>query len=305
MELKTLILAGGFATRLSPISDNWAKPLLPVAGKPIIQYILDKLPKEDIPVVSTNKKFAQDFKKWSEKLPREIEIIIEKTTAEEEKLGTVGAINFLVKKLKIDEEILVLGGDNIVEFDIEKFINTYRGNPTVALYDMGNKEKVKGTYGVAVLDDQNRVANFQEKPEYPKSTLVSTACYIYPRKVFPLITEFLDQAGKGQDAPGYFNEWLLKQKSFRIDAFVFEEPWYDIGNRASYIEANLDYLKDDLYKGKNVYIEKSIVKKSVILDNVSIKNSTIHSCVIDENSNIEGVRLDSCLIGKNSKIRMD
>jgi len=301
--VRTIILAGGYAKRLWPITLNIPKPLLPVAGKPIIEYILDKYPFKDEPIISTNRRFAVAFERWRKEYPKEVKVVVEETSTEEEKLGTVGALLFLIKELNIREDLLILGGDNIIEFDLEGFVSVYKGNPLIALYDIKDKEKAKAKYGVAILDEYGRISDFQEKAGEPQSTLVSTACFIYPPQVFPLLEEFLSQAKAGKDAVGYFHEWLLKRK-ITIDAFVFEEGWYDIGDRASYIEANMHYMDGDIYQGKNVTIRDSIVRRSVIFDNVTIANSVIEDCVIDRNTEIGGLHLRKCLVGEGTVIRM-
>ncbi len=300
--MKTIILAGGYATRLFPITQDRPKPLLPVAGKPIIDYILASGSLPDRPIISTNRRFVPQFETWQAESGWDVDLVVEETTREEEKLGTVGAMAFLVEKLGIDEDILVVGGDNIFEFSIEDLLAAYHGRPLVALFDLKDLERVRGRYGVAIVKD-NVIANFQEKPERPKSTLTSTACYIYPKQVLPLISEFHDKAEAGKDAPGYLNEWLLKEKRLHIDPFIFETGWYDIGDRASYIEANQHVGNCDTYTGKNVVIDDSTVKGSVILDDVKIRNSEITGCVIDQGCVLEGVNLQNCLVKAGSIIR--
>jgi len=300
--MKTIILAGGYATRLHPITEARAKPLLPVAGRPIIDYVLDSYTLPDRPIVSTNRRFAPQFTAWEEESGRSVEIVVEETRSEEEKLGTVGAIHFLIEKLGIEEDILVLGGDNIFEFPLEDFLSAYHGRPVIALYDVKDLERVRGRYGVAIVE-ADRIVEFQEKPQEPGSTLASTACYIYPKEILPLITKFLQTAGAGEDAPGYFNAWLLKEAGVTIDAFTFDSGWYDIGDRASYIEANQRYANADTWKGKNVTIEDSTVKDSVLFDEVRIVNSSITGCVIDSGSYLDGVTLHDCLIGEGTVIK--
>jgi len=300
--MKTIILAGGYATRLHPITTNRAKPLLPVAGKPIIDYVLATYPFSDRPILSTNRRFAPQFIAWQKQSGRNVEIVVEETRAEAEKLGAVGAIDFLIQTLEIEDDLLVIGGDNISEFSIESFIAAYRGRPLVALYDIKDIERVRERYGVAVVKD-GQIIEFQEKPQQPRSTLASTACYIYPKEVLPHFQVFLKGATSGKDAPGYFNAWLLKEKGVRMDAFTFDTGWYDIGDRASYIEANQHYAKRDTITGENVSIERSTVRNSVIFDDVVIENSSIVGCVIDQGCSLGGVTLEDCLVGAGTIIK--
>jgi len=300
--MRTIILAGGYATRFHPITASRAKPLLPVAGKPIIDYFLESYPLSDRPIVSTNRQFAEQFTEWKEQSGYDVEIVVEETRAEAEKLGTVGAIAYLIQAFGLDEDLLVIGGDNIFEFSLQHFVDTYQGHPLIALYDIGDIEKVRGRYGVAVVKD-GQIVEFQEKPQDPRSTLASTACYIYPRGILPTFREFVEGATAGKDAPGYFNAWLLKERNLRMDAFTFDTGWYDIGDRASYIEATQRYANADTWQGKDVVIENSVVKNSILFDGVRIANASITGCVIDRGAQLDGVALRDCLIGENTVIR--
>ena len=125
--MKTIILAGGYATRLYPITASRAKALLPVAGKPIINYLLDSYTLPNRPIVSTNRRFAEQFATWEEQFGYDVELVVEETCAEEEKLGTVGAIAHLIQTLELDEDLLIIGGDNIFEFSLQSFLDAYQG----------------------------------------------------------------------------------------------------------------------------------------------------------------------------------
>lgn len=300
--MKTIILAGGYAKRLWPLTLERPKPLLPVAGRPIIEHLLARLP-QDRPILSTNRRFAPLFERWLSTSPYEAELAVEETRSEEEKLGTVGAIAYLIGRFGLDEDLLIVGGDNILELDFPRFISAYHGRPLLALYDIGDLDKVRGRYGVALVEG-DKIIDFQEKPEEPRSTLVSTACYIYPPAIFPLIEEFLKKSQRGQDAPGYLNQWLL-QRGVELDPFIFRDGWFDIGDRSSYIAANLHYLDDDLYLGKNVRIDHSTVRRSVILDHVSIKDSLIEDSVVGEGAELVGVELCGAIVGAGTRLRRD
>lgn len=300
--MKPIILAGGYAKRLWPLTLERPKPLLPVAGRPIIEHLLDKLGTSFTgkPIVSVNRQFAPQFERWASNYHRDVDLVVEETRKEEEKLGAVGALAFLVRELDLQEDILVLAGDNIIESDLEGFISSYHGRPLIALYDLGDPAKAKRRYGVAELAG-SRIISFQEKPDRPRSALVSTACYIYPPETFPLIAKFLAQAPQGRDAPGFFNEWLLEQ-GVELDAFVFRGRWFDVGDRASYIEANLALSGQASWLGRGVVIADSTVRRSVILDDVRIESSLIEDCVIDSGCELQNVELRGCLIGAGTKI---
>lgn len=244
--MKAVILAGGFAKRMWPLTENQAKALLPVAGKPIIEYILDKLESfnelSEI-YISTNAKFENDFRDWMAKLNtnKNITLVVEGHVNEEKKIGAIGGLKFLKDTQKIDDDLMVIAGDNLFEFDLQNFINFYneKKTPLIASYDMGDIEQVKN-FGVVVLDDNNKVVGFQEKPEEPKSTLISTCIYMFPKEDLKLIDEYLAN-DNNPDAPGFFIQWLKDQKT--IHGFVFNEKWFDIGSFELYDEANKEFAK--------------------------------------------------------------
>jgi glucose-1-phosphate thymidylyltransferase len=300
--MKTIILAGGYATRLHPITIDRPKPLLPVAGIPIIDRILSSGSFPGRPVISTNRRFLAQFEQWQRESSWAVDLVVEETVSEDQKLGTIGAIAYLIKRLKVDEDILVVGGDNLFGFEIDDLLSTYKGHPLIALFDLRDVEKVRNKYGVVVVKD-GKIVYFQEKPDHPDSTLASTACYVYPKRILPLFQEFAHLAKKGEDAPGYFNQWLVKERGESIDPFIFDSNWHDIGDRASYIAANQQYGSCDTWMAKGVVVKDSKVSNSVILDNTHIENSSISGCVIDRGCELSGVNLAGCLVGEETRLK--
>ncbi len=223
--MKCLILAGGFGTRLYPRTINRAKALLEYKGKPIISHIVDKVPQNIDIMVSTNKRFETDFRHWQQRINREVEILIEKALRENQKLGAVGSLNFWVESKPIVEDLLVIAGDNYFEFDLAQFIASYDGKHTlVAVYDIGSKDKAS-QFGVVQLDG-HRIAELQEKPAKPKSSLIATASYIFPQRIFPLLHQYC-QRGK-KDNLGSFIAYLIDKDE--VHAYTFTESWLDIGS---------------------------------------------------------------------------
>lgn len=223
--MKCLILAGGFATRLYPLTLNKAKALLEYRGKPIINYIVDRVPQNVNIMVNTNKKFEADFHQWQQNLSRHVEILVEEALSDKQKLGAVGSLNFWIENKRIVEDLLVIAGDNYFEFDLAQFIASYDGKHSlVAVYDIGDKSKAT-QFGVVQLDE-HRIVKFQEKPARPESSLVATACYIFPRRVFPHLHQYCQQ-GK-RDNLGSLIAYLVEQEE--VHAYAFTEPWVDIGS---------------------------------------------------------------------------
>ncbi len=250
--IKAVVLCGGFAKRLWPLTLEKAKPLLEVGGKPIMNYIVEKLEKmgeiNEI-IISTNAKFEPVFKEWVQKYGFEkLKFVIEGAHSEEEKLGSIAGIDFAINLAKIDEDCIILAGDNIFSFEVRDFIEFFRQKkaPVVAVFDVKDVEKAKG-YGIVEIDDKNKIIEFDEKPEQPKSTLASTGCYIFPKDTLKLFSEYLKQSKK-KDAPGFFLEWLHKKQD--VFGYVFSDYWFDIGNKEA-LEETRKFMekKQGFYSG--------------------------------------------------------
>lgn len=247
--MKAVILAGGFAKRMWPLTKDRPKHLLPIAGRPMLEYVLDKVisvPDMERVYISTNAKFQDDFKEFLDGYlgcPAyvELELVIEDTFSEGEKLGSVGALGFLIKEKNIDGELLVVGGDNLFDFDIADVHEFYKSKRGLAMvvYDVGSKDLAK-LYGIVTLDGNNKVVRFVEKPPEPESTLASTACYFFTKDGVKLISRYIKEGHKA-DALGHFIEWLIQQTD--VYGYVHDGSWFDIGSLESYEEANGYYEK--------------------------------------------------------------
>lgn len=240
-----VILAGGFAKRLRdevPLARTVPKPLLPLNGKPIIEYILKKIkPIEDIQslYILTNQKWENNFRKWLKKFDfcKELTLSVLPFRNEAEDPGAVGGLGHFIKAEEINKDLLIIAGDNLFNgFNLVEFVKFQQKKdaPVIACYNIKDKEKAKN-YGVVLLDEEKEIIKFCEKPRYVKSTLVSTACYIYPRRVLSLIAEYLGNKKNPTDAPGHFVQWLYCQEP--VYGFVFEGAWFDIGSKESYEKA--------------------------------------------------------------------
>jgi glucose-1-phosphate thymidylyltransferase len=242
--VKAIILAAGYATRLYPLTQTVAKPLLPVAGRPMLDYILDRLrevDEVDAVHVVTNHKFADSFLRWAESHEAaglRIDVHDDGTTSEDDRLGAIGDIRFVVEQAGLEEDdLLVIAGDNLFDFSLHDYVTWWhaRGEASaVTLYDVGDLELVK-KYSSVELDEDNRIVGFTEKPEDPQSTLVATASYIYHRAHVPLLARYLDE-GNVPDQPGRFIAWLCTRAP--VHGFVTEGDWRDIGDAEQLLEAD-------------------------------------------------------------------
>jgi glucose-1-phosphate thymidylyltransferase len=227
--MKSLVMAAGFGTRLYPLTLSKAKALLEYKGKPLINYVIEKIPQDVDILVNVNRKFEADFLNWQKTIDRKVTICVEPVSTEEEALGAVGSIDYWVKEKRITEDLLVLASDNYFEFDLRRFIAAYNGiNPLVAVYDTGDKNKVS-QFGVVRLKG-NRIIELVEKPKKPKSSLVAIACYIFPPRIFPLLSQCCPEGTK--DNLGNFISYLVEEEEVR--AYTFNEAWYDIGSLEIY-----------------------------------------------------------------------
>jgi glucose-1-phosphate thymidylyltransferase len=242
--VKAIVLAAGYATRLYPLTQTVAKPLLPVAGKPMLDYILDRIREVDAVDalhVVTNHKFVDSFLRWAETHEAKgltIEIQDDGTTSEDDRLGAIGDVWFAIERAGLEQaDLLVIAGDNLFDFSLYDFVSWWHAKgeaSAVTLYDVGDLELVK-QYSSVELDDDNRIVAFTEKPESPTSTLVATASYIYHRAHVPLVQQYLDE-GNVPDQPGRFIGWLCTRAPVYGD--VIQGDWRDIGDAAQLLEAD-------------------------------------------------------------------
>jgi len=320
--MKCIILAGGFATRLWPLTENKAKPLLHLKDKPLISHIVEGLPREMEIIVSTNAVFENEFKKWvTDYSDRNIKIFVEDSVEDEFKKGALGATALVIQSLgsarddkMMDEDLLLIAGDNYFGFKMADFISAYQDCLMLAAYDIADLNAAR-KFGVVVVRD-GKVVEFQEKPQKPKSTLVSTGCYIFPQKHLTDIVEYAKE--KHDDLGGIF-EYLL-QKGVTIDVFSFKEKWFDVGSFEGYLKANrelldnhiienghvekvgINQLKGGVYLGDNVTIENSTLENAVVLKGCKIVNCVIRNCIVDEKSRLTNIDLSHKMIRQGSVI---
>ena len=240
--MKALILAAGYATRLYPLTKNFPKSLLTVDGKPIIDHIVEKLSslrQIDEIIVVTNSKFFRSFKNWKRKVKtnKKLTILDDLTTANEDRRGAIGDINFAIRNKKINDDLLVIGGDNLFQERLDEFLlisKTYNNAPVIGVYDLKDKVNAK-KYGVLKLDRKNRVIDFQEKPEIPNSSLVGMCLYYFPKERLGLVSQYTKSRKKTSDATGSYIDWL--RGKVEVYGFIFRGRWYDIGDFKYYNQA--------------------------------------------------------------------
>ena len=237
-----IVLAAGYATRLYPLTETVAKPLLPVGGRPMLEWILQRIAEVDeidgVHVV-TNHKFAAAFRDWAGSASSGAAIAVhdDGTTSEDDRLGAIGDIAFVLDAVAIDDDVFIVAGDNLFDFSLADYVAFWRARgvaSAVAVHDVGSRELAR-KYGIVSVDDKARVVGFVEKPDDPPSTLAATAAYIYHREHLPLVRTYLAD-GNPPDQPGNLVAWLHTREP--VYAYAFAGDWRDIGDRQQLLEAD-------------------------------------------------------------------
>lgn len=247
--MKIIILAAGYATRLYPLTLTRPKPLLPVAGKPMIEHVLDNLaPIQGIDriYVVTNAKFAGQFQKWSDhyratKFRLDFTIINDHSTDDSNKLGAIGDLHLVISRVKISDDVIVVAGDNLFSQSLEEFGRFAREKkaPVLGVYDVGSLDEVK-KYNAISIDEKGRIIYFEEKPRQPSSTITGIALYYYPKHCLSCIKQYIAEANN-PDQPGRLIQWLYT----RTPVYTWKVPgtWFDIGSKEALEEANRVFAK--------------------------------------------------------------
>lgn len=247
--MKLLILAAGYATRLYPLTLTQPKSLLPVAGRPMIDHVLDNLrgmPGLDGVIIVTNSKFASHIEEWargyrSTKAAMDIRVVDDGSKSESEKLGAIGDLRLVLEREGLDDDLVVVAGDNLFSQSLGAFGEFCRARDEVVLgvYDVGGLEQAR-KYGVVEVDDDGRVTSFIEKPDKPQSTLIGIALYYYPRRALRLVRDYLTE-GNNPDQPGRLIQWIYPRQP--VLAWRIPGIWYDIGSKETLDEANRLFAK--------------------------------------------------------------
>lgn len=239
--MKCLILAAGYATRLYPLTENFPKPLLKVGDKTILDWLIDDISQSGLVdefVVISNHKFAPIFKEWARP---GVTVVDDGTSSNETRLGAVKDIQFAIDTLGLDDDMLVIAGDNVLDFSLNRFVSYARAKNASCImrYFEPVEQKLHKSANV-VIDESDRILSMEEKPENPKSNWCCPPFYYYKKEDARRVREGIE-AGCGVDAPGSFIAWL----STISPVYAMEMPGkrYDIGNLESYKQVC------DSYKG--------------------------------------------------------
>lgn len=234
--MRVLILAAGYATRLYPLTLHQPKPLLRIAGRPILEHILDRVRALEGPpecLIVTNHRFAETFRAWAEQYRASrpglaLKIVDDGSVSEADRLGAIGDLAFVVETERISEDLLVIAGDNLFDAPLGPFVAYGRklGKPVVGVYDVGDLEAIR-RYNNIRLDAEGRIIFFEEKPQKPEGTLTAIALYYFPRDTWDWLRRYLAD-GESRDQPGRFIEWLCRREC--VFSWRLAGKWFDIGD---------------------------------------------------------------------------
>ena len=249
--MTVLILAGGYGTRLAELGKNTPKPLLKIQNRYLLDYILEKIkPLKDVKkiILVTNNKFYGIFQQWAKEQSgnaRLISIVNDGTNTSEDRLGSIGDIDFVIRQENLQDDLLVAGGDNLFESSLDLYVQFSRKKApavTIGVYDVRSLEDAR-RFGVVGVDARGRINFFEEKPVKPRSTLIAMCLYYLPKKSLGHIGDYLLESGKS-DTAGDYIRWLYQKTD--VFGFPFRGKWYDIGSVESYREAQAKFHAGDV-----------------------------------------------------------
>ena len=318
--MNAVVLAGGYATRLWPITRHRPKMLLPLGETTVLDRLYAELEAADrieTVYVSTNERFAPDFETHlADSAYDKPRLSIEETREEDEKLGVVGGLAQLIDREEIDDDLLVLAGDNVFDFAIEDFLACFdrREAPTIAVSDVGDRERATA-YGVVDLEG-DRVVDFAEKPDEPPGTCVSIGCYAFPRETLPLFRTYLE-GGNDPDEPGWFVSWLQSREP--TYAYAFDGAWFDVGTRESYLDAVSWRLGGESLVAEAASVERSQVgsnvhvmsgatlvdadvERAVVFPDATLEGTTLRRSVVDERVTLGALEVVDAMVGAYTRI---
>lgn len=245
--MKCILLCAGYATRLFPLTENFPKALLNIGKKPLLDYILDEvntINEVDKIYVITNNRYYKHFDKWAHEKnnKKEIKVINDYTTSNDDRLGAIGDIMYVIEKENINDDLLIIAGDNLFTYHLRDVVDFYNQNKKTVLCAKELEDiNLLKRFAVASIDENNKVIDLVEKPVEPKSNLGVYATYIYPKEILKYFNEYKSD-GNNMDAPGNFPQYLYKKEDVLI--YKFNGECYDVGTHETLKEVN------ELYKNK-------------------------------------------------------
>jgi len=236
--MKAVLLCAGFATRLYPLTQEQPKSLLPIAGQPLLNYLLKLL--EGLPSLTriflvSNHKFYSLFSRWADRArgTQRITVLDDGIADHRHRLGPVRDLKIALDQEGAHEDVLVLAGDNLIDSELAGFLSfakSKRPAPSVGVWDVQDREAAK-KYGLVETDASGKITAFFEKPMDPPTTLASMGLYFFPSQTLVFVNRYLETSANS-DALGHYVSWLARQ--MQVFTFPFQGAWFDIGDLESY-----------------------------------------------------------------------
>ena len=287
--MQAIILAGGFGTRLAPLTYTKAKSMLPLLNRPMISHLIDSLPEGIEIIVAANYKNEQLQEYFDE---NNIHAIINN---EHKPLGTGGAVKHAENL--IDGTFLVLNSDIISSLNIQKFVHYHQKKKafvTISLWPVKNVEE----YGVVDFQSDGKISKFVEKPKRHEapSNLINAGAYCLEAEALDYIEKdrFMSMEMEA------FPKFIKDGKPFY--GHRFDGYWIDVGRHSSYIEVSKILLENQGldYLIGNSEVKGSLYKSTVDSDCVIGEGTSLKSCIIYKRCRIgKGVHMDNCIVADN------
>ena len=246
--MKCILLCAGYATRLFPLTENFPKALLKIGNKPLLDYILEevnKIEEVDKIYVVTNNRYYKHFEDWKNQKNniKQIEVINDNTTSNDDRLGAIGDIMYVIEKNNIDDDLLIIAGDNLFTYKLCDVINYYNKikKSIVCVKELDDINLLK-RFAVAKIDENNKIISLVEKPEKVESNIGVYATYIYPKNIIKFFEQYKNE-GNNMDSPGNFPQYLYKKDD--VYAYKFDGECYDVGTFETLDEVNKLYSNKD------------------------------------------------------------
>ncbi len=309
--MKAVVLAGGHATRLWPITRDRPKPLLPLDGQPILGYVMDELSGMDGVdeiVVTTNAKFADAFKAFLDGT-YDARVLVEGHDSEDEKTGSLGAIVQALDAVGRSDDLLVVGGDNYASLDLSAFVAAARDREgvTMACYTLDDPADASA-FGVVEADDSDRIVGFEEKPEQPQSRMVSTALYYFDSDVLSMFDAYRaafadDDSVDHLDETGLLVQW--GHDRYPMYAYPFDGDWFDIGTPENYLEAQRVLSGSDtaVLDAETTRITDADLSNVIVFPGAHITDATVKNSIIGADVTVDGRDLEGAVIGDHSTVQ--
>lgn len=244
--MKCILLCAGYATRLFPLTENFPKALLEIGNRPLLDYILDEvntIDEVDQIYVITNDRYYKHFEKWSQEKNniKEVKVINDNTTSNDDRLGAIGDIMYVIDKENVNDDLLIIAGDNLFTYKLKNVIDFYKQKQksVVCAKELDDIELLR-RFAVAEVDESLKITNLEEKPQVPKSNLGVYATYVYPKEVIKYF-EIYKNEGNNMDSPGHFPQYLYKKDDIYV--YKFDGECYDVGTHETLKEVNDLYSK--------------------------------------------------------------